>query len=190
MPDWNERYRRGEHVSHDPLRLLVEKEELVAQAAGGRGQALDLACGTGRHALFLAHHGWRVVAVDASAVAIEILQKESGGLPVDARVADLEDESYTIAADSHDLILDCCYLHRPLFAGIRSGSRRGGVFLAVIPLISRNPAVPPMNPDYLLEPGELEAEFSGWKILHLDEGALRENQRPMVEMIAQRPLSR
>ena len=66
MADWDERYRRGEHATPEPHTLLVRAMETLAP-----GRALDLACGAGRHALFLAERGWEVIAVDASRVAIE-----------------------------------------------------------------------------------------------------------------------
>ena len=70
---WNEKYARGEGL-HDfypsePLR------EAIARATPG--VALDLACGAGRYALLLAEHGWRVLAVDGSKVAIDLLCAEA-----------------------------------------------------------------------------------------------------------------
>ena len=54
VADWNERYSRGEHIIRELLPLLVS-----ATSALEPGRALDLACGTGRHALFLASRGGR-----------------------------------------------------------------------------------------------------------------------------------
>jgi SAM-dependent methyltransferase len=63
---WNRRWA-GErsHASGSPSRLLV------AETAGLRpGRALDLACGAGRNAVWLARQGWRVTGVDFSDVAL------------------------------------------------------------------------------------------------------------------------
>ena len=63
---WDERYRaHGLVWGGPPNRWVVEELE---DAPAGR--ALDLACGEGRNALWLAAHGWQVTAVDFSAVAI------------------------------------------------------------------------------------------------------------------------
>jgi SAM-dependent methyltransferase len=63
---WDERYRSAELVwGAPPNRWVVE--ELTGAAPG---RALDLACGEGRNALWLAAQGWQVTAVDFSAVAI------------------------------------------------------------------------------------------------------------------------
>jgi tellurite methyltransferase len=92
MPDWNERYRSGRHSFHEPFRLLVEQEAAMAEATGGRGVAVDLASGPGRHSLFLAERGWHVLALDSSTVALELLQQQARarGLSVETRPDDLE----------------------------------------------------------------------------------------------------
>ena len=93
---WDERYR-SEGVKHStPTPLLVETAQKLKP-----GRALDLACGTGRNAVWLAEHGWNVTAVDGSASAIEILQKLCPA--VDARVADLEKHEFPIAEERWDL---------------------------------------------------------------------------------------
>ena len=52
------------------------------------GKALDLACGTGRHAIWLHEQGWQVTAVDRDGEAIARLR--AGYPSMDARVCDLE----------------------------------------------------------------------------------------------------
>jgi SAM-dependent methyltransferase len=64
---WDERYRSKESVwGIEPNRFVREQCERLPV-----GEALDLACGEGRNALWLAQLGWRVTGVDFSAVAIE-----------------------------------------------------------------------------------------------------------------------
>ena len=64
---WNARYAGRELVwSATPNALLVEQVEHLKPA-----RALDVACGEGRNALWLAAHGWQVTAVDFSDVAID-----------------------------------------------------------------------------------------------------------------------
>ncbi|MCU1273362.1 MAG: Methyltransferase type 12 [Bryobacterales bacterium] len=184
---WDERYRRGEHLSDSPAPLVVEAIEKVHP-----GRALDLACGAGRHALFLAERGWRAVAVDASRVAIETVRKRARErcLEVDARVADLEKHEFEIEPGSFDLICDCCYLQRDLFPAIRAGVRPGGIAIAIIHIQDDSSEVKPMNPNFLLQPGELRRFFAGWDILHEFEGkpANAPHQRAVAEIVARRPL--
>src|SRR5687767_2178245 len=90
--DWNERYAAGEGADRPP-------EPLVIHAIRDRkpGDALDLACGLGRNALYLAAQGWSVTAVDASRVALDILSERAAeGLNVQPVLADLEAGEYAI----------------------------------------------------------------------------------------------
>jgi len=145
---------------------------LVKAAARLRpGRALDLACGPGRHALYLAQMGWQVTAVDAAAAAVELLRKRAAELhvSVDARVADLEAGGFTIEPDAYDLICDFFYLQRGLFPPVRAGIRPGGLFVAAIHMRDESPGLKPMRPQFLLAEGELRREFEGWDLLHYSE---------------------
>ena len=172
MADWDERYRRGEHATAEPNDLLVRAVELLAsQVEGGRlegRRALDLACGAGRHALFLAARGMRVTAVDASRVGVGLTlsRARERGLEVDARVADLERGEFTIEEGAYDLVCDFYYLQRDLFPRMRAALRAGGLLVAAIHMVDEDPRAKPMNPDFLLRPGELLAAFAGLEILH------------------------
>ncbi|HEV2763163.1 MAG TPA: methyltransferase domain-containing protein [Pyrinomonadaceae bacterium] len=167
MADWDERYRRGEHASEEPHKLLARALAHFERP----GRALDLASGAGRHALLLAERGWRVVAVDASRVGVELTEERARrrGLEVETRVADLERGEFQIEPGAYDLVCDFYYLQRDLFPAVRRGLRPGGLFVAAIHLEDERPHVKPMNPDFLLRPGELLAEFAGWRILHQHE---------------------
>ncbi|MBS1786991.1 MAG: methyltransferase domain-containing protein [Acidobacteria bacterium] len=183
MTKWDERYQQGEHLNDKPHPLVVE---LAAKLKPGR--VLDVACGVGRHALYLAERGWQVTAVDSSKVAIELLRERANklGLQVDARVADLETGEFIIAPNQYDLIVNCCYLQRDLFAAIKAGTKIGGVVLVVIPMVDNDPAVKPMNPAFLLLPEELRAQFADWELLHDVEGKPVVGRRAMAEIVARR----
>ena len=185
MADWNERYRLGEQIIKEPLPLLVRVVDGLKP-----GRALDLACGTGRHAIFLAERGWQVTAVDASHVGIEIAKAVARvrEVEVDWRVADLERTEFEIEAEFYDLIGVFYYLQRDLFQQIRAGLRPNGIAIAAIHMVDESPDTKPMNPAFLLQPGELRAEFRGWEILHDYEGQPTEggHQRRTAEIVARK----
>ena len=84
---WDDRYASVDQVwSRGP-------NQFVASALGGLppGDALDLACGEGRNASWLARLGWRVTALDFSRVAIERARRlaDEAGVEVDWRVGDV-----------------------------------------------------------------------------------------------------
>jgi len=150
------------------------------------GRALDLACGTGRHALWLASHGWEVTAIDVSVPAIESLQAQAHefGLTVDARVADLEKGEYTIEPARWNLIAACYYLQKDLFATIKQGVIPGGLAVAISLLVVPGKESSPFR----LEPGRLRAYFADWEILHDREGS-DSSRHAVAEIVARRPLN-
>ncbi|MBD0371580.1 MAG: methyltransferase domain-containing protein [Pyrinomonadaceae bacterium] len=189
MADWDERYRQGSHATLEPNALLVRASENLLP-----GRALDIACGAGRHALFLAGRGWQVTAVDASRVGIEITRERARKLnvEVDARVADLERGEFEIEREAYDLITVFYYLQRNLWPQIRAGLRSGGALIAAIHLADEDAENETGNPDFLLQPNELRSEFSDWEITHYHETKLTdedagEHHRRTAEIVARKP---
>jgi len=186
MPDWDERYRHGEHFTREPTPLLqIAIQDLKP------GRALDLACGVGRHAIFLAQHGWKVTAVDSSRVAIEILQQraQEAGVTIDARVANLELGDFHIDSAAYDLVCVFYYLQRNLFPAIRASVKSGGTVVAAIHLNDGKTDAKPSNPVFLLEPGELREYFPDWTLVYYSEGSSEEqgHHHDTAYLIVRRP---
>jgi tellurite methyltransferase len=186
--EWNKRYRLREHETSDfespPTPLLVETAKELTP-----GTALDLACGAGRNALWLAERGWQVTAVDGASVAIETLRARAveRSLPIAAHVADLEKAEFEIEPSRWDLIAICYYLQRNLFEPAKRGVKPGGILIAIVHI-----AQPGQEPTrHSLRPGELEGFFKGWEILHHHEGmpSDKPHRRAVAEIVARRPLN-
>ncbi len=103
--DWDARYAEKQQWSAEPNPVVAE---LCADLAPGT--AVDLAAGEGRHALWLAARGWRVTAVDFSAVGLDRGRATWHGPDVLWSVADVT--TWTAAEASLDLVL-VAYLHLP-----------------------------------------------------------------------------
>src|SRR5438094_7284733 len=149
MPDWDQRYRRGKPAPKEPTPLLRNAIRNLTPT-----RALDLACGVGRHAIFLAQHGWNVTAVDSSRVAIEILQQraQEGGVKIDAHVANLELGDFHVESDAYDLICMFYYLQRDLFPAIRAGVKSGGSVVAAFHLNDGKTGAKARHTAFFLEP--------------------------------------
>ncbi|TFV65314.1 UNVERIFIED_ORG: class I SAM-dependent methyltransferase [Bacillus sp. AZ43] len=103
--DWDERYAERQQWSSEPNALVAE---LLADLEPG--DAVDLAAGEGRHALWLAARGWRVTAVDFSAVGLDRGRARPGAGAVAWVAADVS--TWGTAPASQDLVL-VAYLHLP-----------------------------------------------------------------------------
>jgi SAM-dependent methyltransferase len=136
------------------------------------GDSLDLACGSGRHAVWLAEQGFRVLAVDRDAAAITALGDESSrrGLSISSEVVDLENGQPFLQPGTFDLIVVVHYLHRPLFPSIVNALRRGGVLVYETFTRAQAARGKPTNPAFLLEPGELQRLVQPLEILASREG--------------------
>jgi SAM-dependent methyltransferase len=114
------------------------------------GEVLDVACGAGRHARYLAAQGFEVVAVD----------RDPGLFPdppanVSLVAADLEAAPWPFAGRRFDAIVVTNYLHRPLLPVLAGSLAPGGVLVYETFARGNERFGRPSNPDFLLAPGEL-----------------------------------
>jgi tellurite methyltransferase len=148
------------------LREIVESSAWPAR----RGRALDIACGKGRNAIYLAQRGFAVTALDISLVAIEkgrqrTLQQD---LSIDWQTCDLESTALDYAG--FDLIISFNYLQRSLFGPIRQAVKPGGYVIFETYLIDQVALGHPKTPKYLLQHNELLECFRGFRVLFYREG--------------------
>jgi SAM-dependent methyltransferase len=182
---WEERYRSKQRLPED---FATDPTALVARTAKALpvGRALDVACGTGRNALWLAQQGWKVTAVDGAPTAIEVLlgRARERGLSVEAVVANLEKWEYRIEPEAWDLICICYYLQRDLFEVAKRGLAPGGVIISIVHL--SDPGDPAT--DHRLVSGELAGHFRDLEILHHFEGQPNDpaHHRAVAEVVARR----
>jgi SAM-dependent methyltransferase len=179
--NWDQHFSDPAHVDSAADPLLIQAAEMLPP-----GHALDLACGPGRHTLYLARLGWHVTAVDSSAVAIRLLRAQAAGLAIDPHVADLERDEFAIAPNAYQLVCDFLYLQRSLFPQIREGIHPGGIFAGAIHLFQQGCSATPCNPNFLLQAGELRGLFDGWKVLYYSEGGEPGHSRRIARIIARR----
>jgi len=106
---WEERYRSAAQVWSG--RVNARLAEVAAELPAGR--ALDLGCGEGADALWLAEHGWRVTAVDVSATALRRAKEAAAQRDLLGRIEfERHDLNDTFPQGRFDLV-SAQYLHSP-----------------------------------------------------------------------------
>ena len=137
------------------------------------GAVLDLACGTGRHARFLAQLGFEVDAVDR-----DIALFADAPPNVALRQADLEGGRWPYGGRRFDAIVVTNYLHRPLLPTLVESLERGGLLVYETFAAGNERFGKPSNPAYLLGPGELLDAVRGKLRVIAYEDVVVEEPRP------------
>jgi len=152
----------------------VVSEWLVSHASripkGAR--VLDVASGAGRHAIYLAAHGYAVHAVDRSAEALAALAAiaRDQKLPITTEVLDLESPSVAFPRAAFGGVIGFNYLHRPLFPALRVAVAPGGVLIYETFTRGQAERGHPKNPAFLLNAGELSDLVQPFTIVAAREG--------------------
>lgn len=176
-------------LAHDPSPPAGPSPWLVAHTSlvppGAR--TLDVACGRGRHALFLASAGSMVRAVDRDPARVDRLNTLARRLrlPIDAVVADLETGRADLGESEWELILVFSYLHRPLFPALVRALRPGGVLLCETFTKEQARHGRPSNPEFLLDPGELPDLVVPLEVIRRREGEFE--GRHVASVAARKP---
>lgn len=179
---WDARYA-DDDAWVEPATSFVELADGLAA-----GRALDVAGGAGRHALWLAAHGWEVTLVDVSPVGVAQARRraQQAGLDITAEVRDLAVEP--VPTGPFDLVVVVAFLDRAVLAQVPDVLAVGGRLLMVHPTISNleRHDRPPRR--FLLEPGELAAIAGdlGLEIEVSDEGWSADD-RHEARLLARRP---
>jgi SAM-dependent methyltransferase len=146
------------------------------------GEVLDVACGAGRHARFLARLGFEVEAVDRDPALF-------ADPPAHVRLlgADLEEGPWPYAGRRFDAIVVTNYLHRPLLATLVASLEPGGLLIYETFAKGNERFGKPSNPSFLLSPGELlEAVRGSLRVLAYEDLVVEEPRAAAVQRLCAR----
>lgn len=165
---WDRRYREGGYLPRpSPFSLLEQWTDRLPRGGQGRGRALDIACGAGRNALFLAAHGYEVDAVDGSPEALRLAGEEARTQELSVHWIEADLDEYVLPHDDYAVIVNCFYLNRPLLARLVDALADDGYIFIEQHL--RTPLPIPGNRDWRMEPNELLRTLSGLRIVSYEE---------------------
>ena len=164
---WDHRYRTYGRLATAPAPFVVEA---VARYAPLPGRAIDVAGGTGRHAVWLALRGWDVTLIDVSAAAIERARRDAvgAGVSLTTRCEDLDEA--TLPPGPWNLVVVHHYLNRALFPEIPGVLAPGGLLVFAQPTVENLRRNDRPGPDHSLDAGEAATLVSGFHVISIFEG--------------------
>jgi tellurite methyltransferase len=176
---WDARWAmpNSTHV-YEPHPLLVHFISLNVLTGG---HALDVACGVGQNAIWLAQRGFTVDAVDISLVAIERARRaaEHAGVVVNFIHSDLD--TWSSPVETYDLMIGFRFLDRKLWSRLQAAVQAGGWLVYQTFNLRRLTPDADFPREHLLNIGELPRTFAGWDIVESgDDGGPSHNQSWIV----------
>ncbi len=168
---WDERYGVQDFIwKTEPNQFLVAE---IAEIAPGR--ALDLACGEGRNAVWLAEHGWQVTGVDFSPVGLAKAGRLAREHDVDVEWVEADVVEWDPPRAAFDLVI-VFYLHLPatnrtrVLAHAQDALAPGGTLLVVGHDLSNltHGYGGPQDPTVLFTPEEVAIDLERLRIVRAD----------------------
>jgi SAM-dependent methyltransferase len=182
---WDKRYREGSYGTRTyPSELLAEWLPQLQ-----KGRALDVACGAGRNALYLAAAGYVVDAIDISSVALHLLKEtaRTRSLAINCIEADLESDP--LPEQRYNLIVLVRYRSAPLISRLLPSLTEGGCFFCEEHLITDADVIGPSSPTFRVTPGELRQLSHNLDVLSYSEGIVEDpdgRRAALARLIARR----
>lgn len=169
---WDQIYSKSDLAFSTAIEVLSENNFLLPKT----GLALDLACGLGANAIFLAEHGLAVTAWDISAVAINKLKTYAALKDLNISASQEKIIPDSLPKSLYDVIVVSRFLDRSLSDAIIGGLKPDGLLFYQTFIQEKTTPKPPNNPHYLLRRGEMLEIFSPLKLIFYRENALVGNQ--------------
>jgi 2-polyprenyl-3-methyl-5-hydroxy-6-metoxy-1,4-benzoquinol methylase len=196
--DWDRRYAGHEHA-HEHLWSAKPNRVLVAEVADlPPGRALDLACGEGQNAIWLAAEGWEVLGVDFSEVAIAKARARAAREGVDVRLLCADLLEYTPERAAYDLVL-LFFLHlgveerRTVLGRAAEALAPGGTLLLVGHDLQNiaDGAGGPSDPSVLYTAGDVTADLPGLEIERTEQmfRDVEGEARPAIDVLVRARLN-
>ena len=182
---WVQRWAEGDyHPREKPSELVMAWAPRIP-----KGKALDLACGNGRNALFLASQGFTVDAIDIAAPALQLASNAARerGLIINPVEADLEE--YHLPLLAYELVITCFFLSRNLIPQVKDALKPSGYVVYEHHFLTEHDVAGPRDQHFRLLPNELLQLFSDFRVRFFTEGLEREGDRIIAvqRLVAQKP---
>lgn len=198
MNHWNTRFQTENYVyGREPNVFLTEFQKKIKVS----GDALAIAEGEGRNAVYLAEQGMKVTAWDYAESGLAKTNKlaEERGVVVSTELVDLNEANWS--KDKWDEIV-CIFGHLPTelrqktLQGVKEAVKPGGYFLTEVYSHYQIPykSGGPQEQDFLYKPEEFLKIFAEWRIIHFfmgevarHEGELHNGLSHVIQFVGRKP---
>ena len=165
---WNSRYAEGAYARRtQPSELLVNAVEDWPEQAG---RALDIACGAGRNALYMAERGFQVTAMDISDQALDGARRTAVERHLTVQWLEQDLDELTELDGVFGLICMVRYVNAPLLNLAVQSLAPEGLLVVEQHLRTEAAVIGPNNPVFRVAPGELGRQAVGLELIYHFEG--------------------
>lgn len=186
---WNERYRLGAYAGREHASPWL----VACLPRAPTGRALDVACGAGRNALFLAERGYAVTGVDISGEALSRARRSADARGVEVEWIERDLDTGPGVQGPFDLIVLIRYVDLALLAALcRELAPAGCVVVEEHLATERDDVAGPRNPAFRVPSGALRRAAEDLEVIDSFEGGVSDpDGRPAVvaRLFARRPAS-
>lgn len=183
---WDAIYHKRKDITPDPALMLTRYAHLLPP----KGLALDLACGLGGNAFFMAKQGLQVDAWDISPIAVEHINNNTKTNKVHALAIDINQAKFT--PKHYDVIAVSRFLNRDIANALISALKPGGLLFYQTFTLEKVQTGGPSNSRFLLNKGELLSLFAPLSVVIYHEestlGDIKKGIRNEAILIASKPV--
>lgn len=197
MNSWNDRFKNEKYVyGTNPNVFLAD----VHKKLNLSGEALAIAEGEGRNAVYLAQQGMNVTAWDYAQSGLAKTEKlaKDRNVTVQTKLVDLNEANWD--KDKWDELI-CIFGHFPealrtkTLEGVKEAVKPGGYFISEVYSVYQLPykSGGPQNVELLYKPEEFLNVFSDWRIVHFfmgevvrNEGELHNGLSHVIQFVGQK----
>ena len=196
---WDQRFGAPEYVfGTEPNRFLVSQRALFRPGM----RVLDVACGEGRNAVWLAQQGCEVLAIDISPLGIDKAKRLAAerGVEVEFQLADVREWDWMAAAVDAVISIFIQFAapaeRGRVFEGMQRALRPGGrlVMQGYTPKQVEYRTGGPPQAEHMYTEGLLRAAFAELEIVHLrehedvlSEGNKHVGRSALIDLVARKP---
>lgn len=142
----------------DSVQVSTWVAKYAQEIDSGLGPVLDLACGAGRHSIYLNTLGCNVIGLDRDQAQLQLLHAKGINVvscDLESSTTNTNDYVWPFAPNVFSAIVVTNYLHRPLFSELLRSIKPHGLLIYETFAIGNERYGRPKNPRFLLEENEL-----------------------------------